>query len=158
MASGDQPPTSSSFPSQQKLWAQAASSSSLAFDNSPIHNMQILNKIKESTSSFVRVDDDALTRAHMRFQHALYEKLFGKPPPFDQVKAPLCAKWADIGEVFISDLPNGFILIRCTSHLVSQGLLTEGPWSINGIILQLSPWKPFFELTFAKLNSAAIWV
>ncbi|XP_039120948.1 uncharacterized protein LOC120257557 [Dioscorea cayenensis subsp. rotundata] len=39
-----------------------------------------------------------------------------------------------------------------------QKLLHDGPWSINGIILQLSPWKPFFEPAFAKLNSAAIWV
>ncbi|XP_039134872.1 uncharacterized protein LOC120272174 [Dioscorea cayenensis subsp. rotundata] len=39
-----------------------------------------------------------------------------------------------------------------------QCLLLDGPWSVNGIILQLSPWKPFFEPTFAKLSSAAIWI
>lgn len=39
-----------------------------------------------------------------------------------------------------------------------QRLLLEGPWSVNGIILQLSSWKPFFEPSFAKLNTAAIWV
>lgn len=29
------------------------------------------------------------------------------------------------------------------------------PW---GLTLQLAPWQPFFEPTFAKLSSAAIWV
>lgn len=70
----------------------------------------------------------------------------------------LLAKWAEVGEVLISDLPNGFLLIRCGSHDVMQHLLTNVPWSINGIILQLSPWQPFLELPFAKLNTAAIWV
>ncbi|XP_039134837.1 uncharacterized protein At4g02000-like [Dioscorea cayenensis subsp. rotundata] len=39
-----------------------------------------------------------------------------------------------------------------------QHLLLDGPWSVNGIILQQSPWKPFFEPTFAKLSIAAIWL
>lgn len=29
------------------------------------------------------------------------------------------------------------------------------PW---GLTLQLAPWQPFFETTFAKLSSAAMWV
>lgn len=32
------------------------------------------------------------------------------------------------------------------------------PWSVNGVILQLSPWKPFFEPTFANLNTVAVWI
>lgn len=58
--------------------------------------------------------------------------------------------------MIISYLPNGFLLIRCPSHDVLKRLLTDGPWSLNGIILQLSPWKSFFELAFAKLSTAAI--
>lgn len=39
-----------------------------------------------------------------------------------------------------------------------QRLFYEGPWSINGVILQLSPWRPFFEPSFTKLTTAVIWV
>ncbi|XP_039119178.1 uncharacterized protein LOC120255418 [Dioscorea cayenensis subsp. rotundata] len=39
-----------------------------------------------------------------------------------------------------------------------QQLFLDGPWSVNGIILQMCPWKTFFEPSFVKLNSAAIWV
>lgn len=94
----------------------------------------------------------------MKFQNSLFRKVFGKSPPFDQVKASLFAKWGDYGEMMISDLPNGFLLIRYPSHDVLKKLLTDGPWSLNGIILQLSPWQPFFEPTFAKLTTDAIWV
>ncbi|XP_039133799.1 uncharacterized protein LOC120270802 [Dioscorea cayenensis subsp. rotundata] len=88
----------------------------------------------------------------------MYGKLFGKSPPFEQIKMSLLAKWNSIGEIYISDLPNGFLLVRYPTEKAMQQLLLDGPWSVNEIILQLSPWKPFFELSFAKLNSAAIWV
>lgn len=94
----------------------------------------------------------------MKFQFVLYGKLFRKAPQFDQVNTALIHKWEGIGEVFISDLRNGFLLIQCLNLTTKQLLLEEGPWSINGIILQLSPWKPYFELAFAKLTIAAIWV
>lgn len=29
---------------------------------------------------------------------------------------------------------------------------------VNGIVLQLAPWQPFFEMAFTKLSMAAIWV
>lgn len=92
-----------------------ASSVTPHLHNSPLHNPLLLQKLKENTSTFVKLDSDALTKAHRRFQFALYGKLFGKSPPFDQVKDILTAKWANLGEVSISDLPNGYLLIRCPS-------------------------------------------
>lgn len=123
-----------------------------------MHNANILSKIKDSTTTFLKLDGDTLSRARLRFQHALYGKLFGKSPPFIEVKTDLLAKWSSFGDISISDLPNGFLLIRCPSQESLQHLLLDGPWSVNGIILQLSPWKPFFEPTFAKLSTAAIWL
>lgn len=34
----------------------------------------------------------------------------------------------------------------------------EGPWAVNGIILQLAPWQPYFEPAFTKLSTAAVWI
>lgn len=148
------------FPSDphNKSWSQIASSLTQTINNSPLHNEQLLNKLKASTTSFIKLDVEAIGRGRRKFQHALYGKLFGKPPPFDQVKYTLLSKWAEFGEIFISDLPNGFLLIRCSTKLAMKHILLGGPWSVNGIILQLSLWKPFFEPTFAQLNTAAIWV
>lgn len=159
MASGGYPPPLLPNPSPgSSTWAQIASSTFHNSSNSPLHNPQILSKIKESSTEFVRIDGDTISRARHRFQHSLYGKFFGKPPPFDQVKISLMAKWAKIGEIFISDLPNGFLLIRCSSDETVKSLLLDGPWTINGMILQLSPWEPFFEPCFAKLSTATIWV
>ncbi|XP_039121328.1 uncharacterized protein LOC120258056 [Dioscorea cayenensis subsp. rotundata] len=158
MASGGQFPQSLPRPHSTQSWAQVASSSSRTPAPSPLHNPDLLVKLKNSSPTFVKFDGDSLSRAHQRFQHALFGKFFGKPPPFEQVKKSLMDKWAFVGELQISDLPNGFLLIRCPSHDASQHLLTNGPWSINGLTLQLAPWKPFFEPVFAKLTTAAVWV
>lgn len=81
---------------------------------------------------------------------------FGKPPPFDQVKLILQSKWSNIGVIHISDLPNSYLLLHCKMHEAMQKLLIDGPWAVNGIILQLAPWQPFFEPTFTKLTIATI--
>lgn len=74
------------------------------------------------------------------------------------MKSILLKKWENLGEIQISDLPNGFILIRCPTQSVLQRLLSEGPWTINGIVLQLSPWCLYFEPIFTKLTTAVIWI
>lgn len=76
-----------------------------------------------------------MSKARRRFQNSLYGKFFGKPPPFDQLKKILQTMWSNIGEVDISDLPNGYLLLRCVSQKIMEKILFEGPWSVNGIIL-----------------------
>ncbi|XP_039136996.1 uncharacterized protein LOC120274516 [Dioscorea cayenensis subsp. rotundata] len=154
MASGG--PNSSSPPS----WAEivAAVKNRPNQTPSPLVEGPVLRKLKASTSEFIRLDGDAMARARLRIQHSLLGKFFGKPPPFDQVKSILQSKWNDIGEISISDLPNGYLLFRCESFEISQKILFDGPWAVNGAILQLAPWKPFFEPAFTKLSSAVIWV
>lgn len=125
---------------------------------SPLADGPVLNKLKANTSDFVRLDQDTISRARMRFQIALYGKFFGKPPPFEQVKEILSAKWNNLGLFQISNLPNGYLLIQCSTHEAMQKLLFEGPWAVNGIMLQLVPWKPYFEPAFSKLSMAALWV
>lgn len=155
MASWDQPHPPGF---QNKSWSQIASSLTQTISSSPLHNEQLLNKLKAFTTSFIKLDAEALGRGWRNFQFALYGKLFEKPPPFDQAKSTLLTKWSKWGDILISYLPNGFLLIRCPTELAMKHLLLDGPWSVNGIILQLSPWRPFFEPSFAQLNTAVIWV
>lgn len=158
MASGGQNNSPANQRPPPPTWAQIASKINPTQASSPLHNPKVLNKLKESTSEFVKIDHDTLSRARLRFQHSLFGKFFGKPPPFEQVKDILLKKWENLGEILISDLPNGFLLIRCPEQSVLQRLIAVGPWTINGIILQLSPWRPYFEPVFTKLTTAAIWV
>lgn len=86
----------------------------------------LLLKIKENTIDFVLMDFDVTSRAKMHFQNSLYHNFFWKPPPFDQVKIIVQAKWSDLGAVHISNLPNGFLLIHCETNEVIQKILFDG--------------------------------
>ncbi|KAJ0979702.1 hypothetical protein J5N97_015176 [Dioscorea zingiberensis] len=115
-------------------------------------------KLKSTITDCIRVDEGTKLRARMRFKFAMYGKLFGRSPIFEHVTLSLTKQWSSIGQVQISDMPNGFLLIRCESDEVKQQLLYGGPWMVNGIILQLAPWQPYFEPAFTKLMKAMVWV
>lgn len=66
--------------------------------------------------------------------------------------------WQQWGLSEVADLPNGFYLIKCDSHEMTLKLLFGGPWTINGMILQLAPWHEFFQPTFESLTTAAVWI
>lgn len=125
---------------------------------SPIVDGQVLHNLKATTSDFIRFDEDTMGRARLHFQHSLIGKFFGKPSPFDQIKAILHTKWSDFGEISISDLPDGYLLFHYESFDVVQKLMFEGPWGVNGATLQRTPRKPFFEPALAKLSIAVVWV
>lgn len=61
---GNAPPPTPKPPTSQK-WAQIASNDARSTENSPLHKPQLLNKLKNSTSQFVRLDEDSLARASM---------------------------------------------------------------------------------------------
>lgn len=155
MASGGQslPPYSSS-----KTWADVAAAAQQKPLMSPLVDGPMLNRLKANTSEFLKLDRDTVSRARIRFQTALYGKFFGKSPPFEQVKEILSSKWNELGNFQISDLPNGYLLIRCGTEEVMKRMLFEGPWAVNGIVLQLTPWQPFFEPAFTRLSTAVIWI
>lgn len=132
--------------------AQRKPSSSLLVED------PVLNKPKANTFKFVRLDRDTVSTARLHFQTSLYRKFFGKSPPFEQVKEILSSKWNELGSFQISDLPNGYLLIQCETMEAMQRLLFDDPWAMNGIVLKLAPWQPFFEHAFTKLSTAAIWV
>lgn len=68
----------------------------------------------------------------------------------------LQAKWSEIGVIYISNLPNDYLLIRCETHEAMQKLLFDGAWAVNGVILQLASWQPYFKPTFSKLSTTMI--
>lgn len=39
-----------------------------------------------------------------------------------------------------------------------QKILFEGPWAVNGIVLKLAQWQPFFKPAFSKLTTMVVWL
>lgn len=70
-------------------------------------------------------------------QNMLYTKFLGKSLPLDEAKLALADAWKGLGDFSFSDLPNGFYFICCNSLEMQAKLLWDGPWTIDGRILQL---------------------
>lgn len=114
--------------------------------------------MKETISDALKIDEDTKVRARLTCQHALYAKLFGKAPVFEYIKTVLLGQWQEFGRISISDMPNGFMLIRCETNEAKKKIDFRGPWNINGLTFQISQWQPFFELATTKLTKAIVWV
>lgn len=117
----------------------------------PIDSFSIamLMKLKINTTEFVWMDQEALSRARIWFQNSLCGKVFSKPHPFDQLKGILQAKWSEIGTFHISDLPNGYLLIRCETNDAMQTLLFDRHFNL----LHSSPFLSLHFLNFQLLSS-----
>lgn len=83
-------------------------------------------------------------------QTSLYAKFLGKALPLDQAKLALADAWRGIGSFTVADLPNGFYFIKCESSEMQDRLLWDGPWTVAGRILQLSPWFGEFPTSLWK--------
>ncbi|KAJ0967401.1 hypothetical protein J5N97_024318 [Dioscorea zingiberensis] len=55
-------------------------------------------------------------------------------------------------------MPNGYFVICCSSTEMTEAILTDGPWTVNGMILHLIRWREHFQPSFEKLSSAILWV
>lgn len=99
-------------------WAEITRASKTRVISSLPVDGAILENLKQSVTDVFHVDEDTKLRARMRFQHALYAKLFGKAPACEYVKATLLGQWQEFGRILISDMLNGFMLIRCKSNEV----------------------------------------
>lgn len=99
-----------------------------------------------------------MDRAFNRMKIFLYGKFLGKALPLNQVKAILYNLWRGMGSFFVANLLNGFYFIQCPSSDMVDSLLHEGPWTINGMVLQLIPWRLNFQASFEKLDTDALWI
>lgn len=73
-------------------WAEVTGMIHHKTDPSPFQDGPVLAKLKENATEFVQMDMEAQSRVWMLFQNSLYGKVFGKPPPFEQVTMQMMTK------------------------------------------------------------------
>lgn len=123
-----------------------------------INQRENLEKLKKSVNDVVIVAKGMKDRANRRMINSLFSKFLGKAPPLEMVKASLSEMWRGMGPFSVSDMSNGFYLIRCEKQEMVEAVMWERLWTISGMVLQLTPWKGHFQPAFEKLHLAAVWV
>lgn len=116
------------------------------------------NKINSTTRSLITINPELWFSAPDGMQPSIYVKFFIKALPLDQAKLALKDAWRGLGEFSIADLPNIYYFIWCTSLEMHNKLLWEGPWTVAGQILQLTPWRESFQPAFKRLTTTIVWI
>ncbi|KAJ0984231.1 hypothetical protein J5N97_002587 [Dioscorea zingiberensis] len=88
----------------------------------------------------------------------VFGKFLGRAPPLGVAREALTRLWGHLGEFSVADMLNGFFLIRYSTSEMMETILTEGPWTVNGMVLHIIRWRPHFQASFEKLTSAILWV
>lgn len=84
------------------------------------------------------MDKELQFRAFNHMQCALFGKFLGKALPLDQIKLVLTDLWKGLGSFSVADMTNGFNLIRCQSEDIPETILMQGPWTVEGLVLQFT--------------------
>lgn len=100
-----------------------------------------MKNLKKSVNDVVLVDYELKAPVSNILMNFLFGKFLGKAPPLEVVKNSLMEMWKRMGPFSVSDMPNGFYLIRCEKLEMIEAVLCKGPWTIGGMVLQLTPWK-----------------
>ncbi|XP_061352346.1 uncharacterized protein LOC133297248 [Gastrolobium bilobum] len=66
--------------------------------------------------------------------------------------------WAQEGQVFITDVENGYVLVRFSNQKDLDHELTAGPWVILDHYLAIRYWKPDFNPFQAAIARITAWV
>ncbi|KAJ0965073.1 hypothetical protein J5N97_026211 [Dioscorea zingiberensis] len=118
----------------------------------------MLERLKAVVQDTIILDDDLVERLRANKRLSLHGKFLGKPLPLEIAKNGLSRLWEGLGDFKNTDMPNGFYLITCSSELMLEKILTDGPWTVNGLVMHLMRWKPDFQPYFERLSSATLWI
>ncbi|WOL13191.1 hypothetical protein Cni_G21960 [Canna indica] len=56
------------------------------------------------------------------------------------------------------DIEEGFFVFHFRSQEQATNILSGGPWSFQGDVIRLVPWKPFFRPWMESFSYAPMWI
>ncbi|XP_061346858.1 uncharacterized protein LOC133292467 [Gastrolobium bilobum] len=105
-----------------------------------------------------KLSDAFKKKAWKPWRKALIVKLFGKKLPLTFMKKCLENLWEREGNIFITDIENGFFLVSFSNQKDLDHALTSGPWVIMEHYLAIRSWEPDFQPYPAAINRITEWV
>ncbi|XP_061368319.1 uncharacterized protein LOC133311308 [Gastrolobium bilobum] len=97
-------------------------------------------------------------KAWRPWHQAIYVKLLGKRLSLAFMEKSLENMWAREGQLMITDVENGFYLVRFSEKKDLDHALTAGPWVILDHYLVIRAWEPDFQPFQAAVNRVMAWV
>lgn len=92
------------------------------------------------------------------WRKALRIKLLGKTVSYKLLSQRISDLWRAEGRLEITDLEDGFYIVRFTRESDYEVALMNGPWVIQGHYLHVTKWRPFFEPSNEAIRTTLAWI
>ncbi|XP_072983399.1 uncharacterized protein [Typha latifolia] len=119
---------------------------------------EILAKLREQTEDCIIIDPEVLERCRSRRKLTLFGRFLGRSLPLELLKRNLSRLWNGIDRFAASDMSGGYYLFRFEKEEDMVHALTKGPWTIQGRVLHLIPWRNNFRPSAEAFTSAPVWI
>ncbi|KAL0928597.1 hypothetical protein M5K25_000500 [Dendrobium thyrsiflorum] len=93
-----------------------------------------------------------------RLQFSVVVKVFGKDIPVQRNAMELRRQWSQFGKFQLTILGLRWVLCSFLSSEAMDGVISGGPWFINGHIVSIDKWSPKFSPSSLKGLSSPIWI
>ncbi|XP_061356179.1 uncharacterized protein LOC133300616 [Gastrolobium bilobum] len=97
-------------------------------------------------------------KAWRPWRKVIFVKLLGKKLDLPVIKKRLQNMWAREGQIFVTDVENGFFLVRFSIHKNMDFALTAGPWVLFDHYLSIKSWEPDFNPYSSSIGRIMAWV
>nr|CAD1827037.1 unnamed protein product [Ananas comosus var. bracteatus] len=145
---------------QSRSWVQVTSGvgKDIAHINANFITADQLARIKAATTDRVVIDPIELQESINEWHFSLIGKFLTRPPPLHIIKNVLSTIWPTDGNLDIIDLPSGFFLFKFSSEKAMLSILSDSPWTVRGLPLNLMRWRPNFNPMEEMISTAPVWV
>ncbi|XP_072994805.1 uncharacterized protein [Typha latifolia] len=92
-----------------------------------------------------------LERCRGKWWRTLFGRFLGREIPLERL-------WRGIERFSVSDMEEGYYVFRFDNEEDMLYALSNGPWTIMGMVLNLIPWRNNFWLTAEAFTTAPIWI
>ncbi|KAL8171346.1 hypothetical protein V2J09_023150 [Rumex salicifolius] len=104
------------------------------------------------------IEPDLVESLALRWKHSLVIKILGRPIAFQAFERKLREIWRLDGRFSITDLTNGFSVVRFELEDDFNRAFMDGPWTIFSQCLMVRHWTTDFDLDCDTIQSICAWV
>lgn len=112
----------------------------------------------EDGEPVITIGREVLEAMNGLWKRCMIVKVLGRNISIAAISRKLREMWKPKGEMFVTDLPRQFFMVRFDVEEEYMEALTGGPWRVFGSYLMVQAWTPEFDPLRDEITTTPVWV
>ncbi|KAI0524784.1 hypothetical protein KFK09_004170 [Dendrobium nobile] len=121
-------------------------------------NFKEEDKVLPEDGAVVKLCEEKEILNSDKLNNSLVIKVFRKELPSHMVAWEIRIQWSQFGLFYFTSLGRGWFLCSFDSQEMTEGVLSGGPWFVNGHIVGIEKWSTDFSPLSMKGLTSPIWI